>query len=124
MSDATFTLPFKPVSKADAAETLGVSTKTIDNYIKSGLLPAPRPFGGRELWHPDTFYGCLRDALMPASGIPSDVRSPELSEAHVVAATAAGRKTGSKQTRDSSPVVRQKQRQASVLDGLNGERSH
>lgn len=42
--------PFKPVSKADAAEVLGVGcTKTIDNYIKDGLLPQPVRFAGREL---------------------------------------------------------------------------
>jgi hypothetical protein len=124
MSAATSTVPFKPVSKADAAETLGVSTKTIDNYIKSGLLPAPRPFGGRELWHPDIFYSCLHDALMPAPGSPAGARSSEPSAAPFVPAVDAGPKPGGKRLRDSSPMVRQKQRQAGVLDDLNGKRSH
>lgn len=29
--------PFKPVTKADAAQVLGVCTKSIDNYIRDGL---------------------------------------------------------------------------------------
>lgn len=70
-------VPFKPVSKADAAELLGVSAKSIDNYIKAGLLPPPRPFGGRDLWHPDIFFARLRDALMPPeiSGLGHSGRS-------------------------------------------------
>ena len=36
--------PFKPVSKPDAAELLGVSTKTIDNYIRAGSQGRARQF--------------------------------------------------------------------------------
>lgn len=51
--------PFKPLTKADAAQVLGVCTKSIDNYIRDGLLPQPARFAGRDLWHPDDFYGFL-----------------------------------------------------------------
>lgn len=55
--------PFKPVTKADAAQVLGVCTKSIDNYIRDGLLPKPARFAGRDLWHPDDFYGFLSAKL-------------------------------------------------------------
>lgn len=43
---------FKMVTKAEAAQVFSVCTKTIDNYIKEGLLPHPVAFGSREYWHP------------------------------------------------------------------------
>lgn len=114
------TTPFKPVSKGDAAELLGVSTKTIDNYIRAGLLPAPRPFGGRELWHPDAFYTCLRDALMPAASTPADEQtatSPHLPDGLAVASS---QRKATRSAKDSSPMVRQRSRQAELLARLNG----
>ena len=113
--------PFKPVSKADAAEVLGVSTKTIDNYIKSGFLPAPRPFGGRELWHPDVFYARLHDALMPLDAGQSDGRAiaPAVPPAEA-RATGREKRTDSR-ARDLPPLVRQKERQARRLSAMNRE---
>lgn len=55
--------PFKPVTKSDAAQVLGICTKSIDNYIRDGLLPQPARFAGRDLWHPDDFYGFLSAKL-------------------------------------------------------------
>jgi hypothetical protein len=55
--------PFKPVTKPDAADVLGVCTKTIDNYIRDGLLPQPGRLAGRDLWHPDDFYSFLSAKL-------------------------------------------------------------
>lgn len=56
--------PFVPVLKTDAAEILRVHPRTIDNYIAQGLLPKPKQFGSREMWHPDVFYGHLSTALL------------------------------------------------------------
>jgi predicted DNA-binding transcriptional regulator AlpA len=39
---------FKLLTKADAAAVFGVCTKTIDNYIREGLLPPPVPFASRD----------------------------------------------------------------------------
>lgn len=50
---------FKLVTKADVAQVFGVCTKTIDNYIRDGLLPAPTPFASREYWHPEVFRNFL-----------------------------------------------------------------
>lgn len=69
--------PFKPVSKADAAEVLGVGcTKTIDNYIKDGLLPQPVRFAGRDLWHPDDFYGHLSSKLRRGTSSANPIATP------------------------------------------------
>ena len=109
--------PFKPVSKPDAAALLGVSTKTIDNYIRAGLLPPPRPFGGRELWHPDCFFAVLRDALMtPASAVQAPAASEDGPTLCSVVASKRARR-GSEM--DSSAMVRQQQRQAELLGRLN-----
>jgi hypothetical protein len=118
MNTALPAAPFKPVTKGDAAELLGVSTKTVDNYIKAGLLPPPRPFGGRELWHPDIFFACLRDALMPSvsgSAGANEVEPPGTRTA------GARHQTGRESGRSSSPLVRQKHRQAELLGRLNGD---
>ena len=58
--------PFMPVLKADAAKLLRVCTKTIDNYILQGLLPKPKRFGMREMWHPDVFYAQFGSVLLGA----------------------------------------------------------
>lgn len=57
-------IPFVPVLKTDEAEILPVHPRTIDNYIAQGLLPKPKQFGSREMWHPDVFYGHLSTALL------------------------------------------------------------
>lgn len=105
---------FTLVTKDDAARIFRVSTKSIDNYIKAGLLPAPVPFGGRHYWHPEIFDNFLRATF---------VLAPE--------ANACQNGNGGKPTRDiekpkaqaprrdSSPAVRQKQRQLQKLKELN-----
>lgn len=69
---------FKPLSKNDVAEILGVSVRTIENHISAGLLPAPASIGNRRYWHPDVFYTwlgkCLRGEGQDAS--ISDVEDP------------------------------------------------
>lgn len=69
--------PFVPVLKADAADLLRVSPKTIDNYIAQGLLPKPTRFGMREMWHPDVFYAHLGRALL-GDGSPMVGDMPEV----------------------------------------------
>lgn len=81
--------PFKPLTKADAAQVLGVCTKSIDNYIRDGLLPQPARFAGRDLWHPDDFYGFLSDKLRGSQAVSmvesvnpgNEARTPEPSPA-------------------------------------------
>lgn len=53
------TIPFRPLTKSDVAEVLGVSIRTIENLVKSERMPAPGHIGGRALWHPELFYSWL-----------------------------------------------------------------
>lgn len=121
MNPANRATPFKPISKAAAAEVLGVSTKTIDNYIKAGLLPAPRPFGGRELWHPDVFYARLHNALMPLDAGQSDAPAIAPAVPRAEARAASREKRADSRVRDLPPLARQKERQARRLSAMNRE---
>lgn len=50
---------FKPLSKHDLADVLGVSIRTVENWCNDGTLPAPSKLGNRVYWHPNTFYSWL-----------------------------------------------------------------
>ncbi|MBW0170706.1 MAG: helix-turn-helix transcriptional regulator [Hydrogenophaga sp.] len=56
---------FKPLSKEDLADVLGVSIRTIENWVNEGILPAPTKLGNRVYWHPNTFYSWLDRRLSP-----------------------------------------------------------
>lgn len=117
----------KLLTKADAADIFGVCTKTIDNYVREGLLPAPVAFASRDYWHPTVFQSFLDQRF----GLPGPQASPQLAAVGgaeapnraVASATAGpGGSAGSqsRMTRDSNPVVRQQARQAARLQALNG----
>jgi predicted DNA-binding transcriptional regulator AlpA len=57
------TVAFIPLSKQDVAGILGVSIRTIENFVARGRMPAPAHIGARVLWHPDVFYSWLDQAL-------------------------------------------------------------
>jgi predicted DNA-binding transcriptional regulator AlpA len=50
---------FKPLSKEDLADVLGVSIRTIENWVNEGILPSPTKLGNRVYWHPNAFYAWL-----------------------------------------------------------------
>jgi predicted DNA-binding transcriptional regulator AlpA len=54
---------FKPLSKEDLAEVLGVSTRTVENWVNDGVLPPPTKLGNRVYWHPVNFYDWLGNRL-------------------------------------------------------------
>ena len=51
--------PFRPLSKEDAADVLGVSTRHLEYLVERGLAPRWKKMGGRSLYHPDVFYSWL-----------------------------------------------------------------
>lgn len=57
------TTAFKPLTKDDIAEVLGVSLRTIENWVNDGTVPAPKRLGNRVYWHPTVFYGWLEQRL-------------------------------------------------------------
>jgi hypothetical protein len=98
---------FKLVTKADAAFAFDVCIRTIDKYIRIGLLSPPTAVGAKEYWHPDDFMTEV-DRLLgrhQAEPLPS--------------ATCAGGVPKPAVTKDSSAAHRQKSRQAAKLNQLN-----
>jgi hypothetical protein len=110
--------PFKPVTKSDAAVLLGVCTKTIDNYVREGLLPQPARLGGRDLWLPEVFYSHLRHALTPSAGIDRDGMGTS-----VASEPARSKTTGHSKPKAprASPGKRMEGRQERLLARLNSD---
>lgn len=65
--------PFHPITKEQAADVLGASIRTIENYVSTGIMPAPVSIGRRVYWHPDVFYGWLDAHLKNSSLLSSEV---------------------------------------------------
>lgn len=47
------------LTKAELAEMLRVTTRTITNYVRGGALPAPTKVGRKALWHRATLRAFL-----------------------------------------------------------------
>lgn len=106
----------KLLTKADAADILGVCTKTVDNYIREGLLPSPRPLGSREYWHPQAFERFLAQHFgLSDEGAPQP-HAGDLFEAPKPEPKPTGVRARSPKR---PPAVRQAARQAEVLRELN-----
>jgi predicted DNA-binding transcriptional regulator AlpA len=71
---------FKPLSKNDVADVLGVSVRTLENWVNEGSLPAPAKLGNRCYWHPKTFYAWLERRLLDGSA-PGPLDDGEVSPA-------------------------------------------
>jgi predicted DNA-binding transcriptional regulator AlpA len=114
---------FKLVTPADAAAVLGVSVKTISNYIRDGLLPRPVRFGSRDYWHPAEFEAFLdrtfRRDTDGTQGEPGTPEAPVAAAQGAVVAIAPQARTKAASSRDSSAVVRQQARQREMLRALN-----
>lgn len=70
------TIEFKPLTKEDVADVLGVSLRTVDNWVNDGTLIAPRKIGNRVYWHPRTFYAWL-DQTLSASATGEEPATPD-----------------------------------------------
>lgn len=77
----TASAAFKPMSKDDVADVLGVSLRTVEHWVNDGTLPAPAKLGNRCYWLPSLFYSWLERRLgggavaaaeaAPAEGAPA-----------------------------------------------------
>lgn len=54
---------FTPLTKQAVADSLGISIRSVENWINDGILPAPVKLGNRVYWHPDVYYGWLSRRL-------------------------------------------------------------
>ena len=59
----TASAPFTPLTKQAVADSLGISIRTVENWINDGILPAPAKLGNRVYWHPDVYYAWLSRRL-------------------------------------------------------------
>ena len=107
---------FRLLTKVDVARVFGVCTKTVDNYLKAGMLPAPVGFGAKEYWHPEVFREFI-DEVFRAKEARIE---PEPDRRGVDAAEAKNHRLKSANVSDSSAAVRQHARQAERLRKLNG----
>lgn len=71
--------PFRPMSKEEIADVLGVSARTVENWVNEGLVPAPKKLGNRVYWHPNVFYAWLDSYLLSDS--PGTEVSPRVANA-------------------------------------------
>lgn len=90
---------YQPLTKEKAAEILGVSKRTIENWVADGRMPAPHSAGGRRVyWHPDVFYRWLdarlhQDACSQAhpSPAPKDFGTPPAASKDLIQPPKRGR---------------------------------
>ncbi|MDR2327200.1 MAG: helix-turn-helix domain-containing protein [Acidovorax sp.] len=84
----TTSIPCIPLSKEDVAKAMGVTTRTIENWVKYEGMPAPSSIGNRVYWHPDIFDEWLQrrlrgqDACVDAVPVASRKRKSSHSSDH------------------------------------------
>jgi hypothetical protein len=112
------------MTKADAAEVFGVCSKTIENYIKDGLIPKPVPFASKEYWHPADFaafidrtFRCMDEAANEPQAASASATAEARPKRN--APLTAGQPQRPRDAKDSHPVVRAKARQQAKLQRLN-----
>lgn len=81
MSNVGVVQPFRPMTKADVADVLGVCTKTVEAWERACIIPPGQRLGAFVFWHPHVFYAWLdkrlkgeepaHDAVAGAAAVPS-----------------------------------------------------
>ena len=81
MSSVGVVQPFRPMTKADVAEVLGVCTKTVEAWERARIIPPGQRLGAFVFWHPLVFYAWLdrrlkgeapaHDAVAAPAAVPS-----------------------------------------------------
>jgi Helix-turn-helix domain len=62
---------FDMLTKEDIATILQISVRTVENWVASGLLPAPGTIDGRRRWHSGQFYSFMEQRYFHQGGQPS-----------------------------------------------------
>lgn len=112
------------MTRADVAQMFGVCVKTVDNYIKEGLLPQPVQFASREYWHPDDMRSFMDATFKRSSPAPLPNAAAQSTGAQMAPQASATRHDAqpnppSPKSRDSHPTVRAKTRGHALLQRLN-----
>lgn len=72
----THPLHFTPLTKEAVADSLGISKRTVENWVADGTIPAPTKLGNRVYWHPDVYYDWLSRRLKEAATPSEAVLAP------------------------------------------------
>lgn len=75
------TTEFRPLTKEDVADVLGVSLRTVENWVNDGTLVAPGKIGSRVYWHPRSFYDWLDRTLSATSGCATVAEPMQVADA-------------------------------------------
>ena len=65
-------VPFTPLTKDDVAQVLGITPRTVENWVDQGNMPRPACIGNRVYWHPELFYVWLDQRLRVLSAGQSE----------------------------------------------------
>ena len=108
------TPPFTPMTKEAVAAILDCTTRTIENLVKSGAIPAPTLLAGRVFWHPEVFYSWL-DSVLRGGGTVGlcDAPAAPRPEPEIQAAQITDRPNSHGKSND--PASRMKAKQAARM---------
>lgn len=105
---------FTPLTKQAVADSLGISIRSVENWINDGTLPAPAKLGNRVYWHPDVYFGWLSRRLQEAP-----VAESEPAPAELPLVPAASRREASSSDKVASRLRASTERKLARLQGLN-----
>ncbi len=107
---------FTPLTKQAVADSLGISIRSVENWINDGTLPAPVKLGNRVYWHPDVYFGWLSRRLQEAPVAESE---PVPSELPLVPTPAPSRREASCSDKAASRLRASTERRLARLQGTN-----
>lgn len=105
---------FKPLTKDDIAEVLGLSLRTVENWVNDGTLPLPKKLGNRVYWHPNVFYSWLDRRLSAADGADEMAQHDIALPARAILSSKA--KSGAKPP--ANPLEKFRAREKEKLDAM------
>lgn len=109
---------FKPLTKDDIAELLGVSIRTVENWVVERVLPAPTKLGSRVYWHPRAFFDWLDKRLLDGGQDLEPVQADNTTPAEVASQPLPGKQAKSKGKRLATESEALRARDQAKLDAL------
>ncbi len=111
----TFAAAFKPLTKEDIADVLGISLRTVENWVNEGTLLSPKKIGNRVYWHPTAFYAWL-DRCLADTAADKTASSIGQGSREAAGVKTAPRKKDAKEA--NSELVALRNRNSAKLDAL------
>lgn len=109
---------FKPLTKDDIAELLGVSIRTVENWIVERVLPAPTKLGSRVYWHPRAFFDWLDRRLLEGGQDLEPAQAGNATQAEATSQPLPSKPAKSKVKRPATESEALRARDQAKLDAL------